>query len=862
MAKLEDDLKIKVKVASPEIRAIATVMNSMVFKKIIHNNTLIGDGENEPLGVAPEILSDISTAKSDITSLKTADLQLETKILNLSTKQSQTDTKITYINMDITNIKTDVSNLQTDVSNLKTDLSTTNANIAQIDAKFADYLPLSGGTITGELGINTKGYKDYPKLIDDFNELQIGYHSTILGRFYPLFRFNLASGNFYPYANNRATLGIPTLIWKTVYAATLNNGADLIVPTEQGTIARIEDIPTLLSQLTNDLGFATSAEVQALIAALPKYKVEKVSALPETGEELVLYLVPKDGSTNDVYDEYIWEDGSYELLGTTQVDLSGYVSQDEFSNTISGIATDFVQWVAFDGGTVGQVLTKTEDGFSWQDAQVGDVFPDQTGNYGKFLITDGQTVSWTDTLTRGLTILTSNTFGSPMFSLSAGGQYNWTFYVQQTGLELHYGGYQRNVLKFPTTGGTLATTQNIADIGGAGTTGQVLTKTADGFSWQDSQGGGGGESLPTGGSNGDVLTLNNDTPTWSAPVARHNYISGYVDLPDNGRWFFYPSVETTENIVEFSIARNGEFQGKIILQIFSGSNMTPRAKWLTSTHNLVDPEVYFDPNYNLGSLMIKIRPGISGGGISVYPSAIRLGNPSNSTGIGYSPDYTLPSDAIAAVWDSGLPTTTSSNVDGQVLALEEWNGEYRPKWAYPVARALPSSQIYSQREFWYKLDNVNSTINCVRVFVENAEDGGENERYYVHFIVDDNTTPKIIAESHTPQLFDVEIFADLGNAGYGQVFGVVHITPKETANIARFVVGATRIGDPIASYRQQVLYTYTPGDQGTITAQYMFATEQFVDNIIADFATQTHLYIDTVVGDINSVLDTINGEVV
>lgn len=848
MAKLEDDLKIKVKVASPEIRAIATVMNSIVFKKIIHNNTLIGDGDKEPLGVAPEILSDISTAKSDIANLKIADLNLETRILNLSAKQSQTDTKITYINMDITNIKTDVSNLQTDVSNLKTDLSTTNANIAQIDAKFADYLPLSGGTMTGPLKFaDNVGISSYDSLGRPI--LGIGYVDN------PYWVFDPQDDSFYPLLSGYIDLGQLNCKWRTIYAlrlATTEGIGFLEIPTKPGTLARVEDIPTLLSQLTNDIGFATSAEVQALIAALPKYRVEKVSALPETGEELVLYLVPKDGSTNDVYDEYIWEDGSYELLGTTQVDLSGYLPLS--GGTMTGeITFNMPATSAYSDIPI----IKTHNAYGGIDTVLslgtnGDGLPSSSILKARIL-----------TLSERLNTKYIGRASNKVLQLYAEKIGNLTV-PEETGTIARIEDLSNyvSVEEFGNTISGIATdfVQWVAFDGG--TVGQVLTKTEDGFSWQDSQGGGSGESLPTGGSNGDVLTINNDTPTWSAPVARHNYINGYINLPDNGRWFWYPNVETTENIVDFAIAQNGEFQGKITLQIFSGSNMTPRAKWLTNTHNLVDPEVYFDPNYNLGSLMIKIRPGISGGGISVYPSAIRLGNPSNSTGIGYSSDYTLPSDAIAAVWDSGLPTTTSSNVDGQVLALEEWNGEYRPQWSYPVARALPSSQIYSQREFWYRLDNIYSTTNCVHIFVENAEDGGENETYYVHFVVDNNTTPKIIAESHTPRLFDVEIFTDLGNAGYGQVFGVVHITPKETANIARFVVGATRIGDPINSYQQKVLYTYTPGDRGTIAAQYMYASERYVDNSIADLATQTQLHIDTVVGDINSVLDTINGEVV
>lgn len=48
-------------------------------------------------------------------------------------------------------------------------------------------------------------------------------------------------------------------------------------------------------------------------------------------------------------------------------------------------------------GTAGQVLTKTADGSEWANAPAGGL-PDQTGNAGKFLKTDGTEVSWGEAL--------------------------------------------------------------------------------------------------------------------------------------------------------------------------------------------------------------------------------------------------------------------------------------------------------------------------------------------------------------------------------------------------------------------------------------------------------------------------------
>lgn len=51
-------------------------------------------------------------------------------------------------------------------------------------------------------------------------------------------------------------------------------------------------------------------------------KVEVVQELPEVGEANILYLVPRQTSeTNNVFDEYIWINNDYELIGTTEIEV-------------------------------------------------------------------------------------------------------------------------------------------------------------------------------------------------------------------------------------------------------------------------------------------------------------------------------------------------------------------------------------------------------------------------------------------------------------------------------------------------------------------------------------------------------------
>lgn len=71
------------------------------------------------------------------------------------------------------------------------------------------------------------------------------------------------------------------------------------------------------------------AYVDAAVGSVVGVEFRKVNALPQTGENGVIYLLPKSGTppTGNIYEEWIWisSDSSYEKIGETSIDLSGYV---------------------------------------------------------------------------------------------------------------------------------------------------------------------------------------------------------------------------------------------------------------------------------------------------------------------------------------------------------------------------------------------------------------------------------------------------------------------------------------------------------------------------------------------------------
>lgn len=93
--------------------------------------------------------------------------------------------------------------------------------------------------------------------------------------------------------------------------------------------------------LVDEVRFLIKNAIQEIIPRLG-FKVLTVSELPASGEFGIIYLVSKEGGSNDEYDEYIWvieegeEVGKWEFLGSSSIDLTNYVTTNT-EQTITGI---------------------------------------------------------------------------------------------------------------------------------------------------------------------------------------------------------------------------------------------------------------------------------------------------------------------------------------------------------------------------------------------------------------------------------------------------------------------------------------------------------------------------------------------
>lgn len=76
--------------------------------------------------------------------------------------------------------------------------------------------------------------------------------------------------------------------------------------------------------------------VDDAVASVVGVEFRKVNSLPVTGENGVIYLLPKSGTqpSGNIYEEWIWisSDSSYEKIGETSIDLSGYVQYTDLAD--------------------------------------------------------------------------------------------------------------------------------------------------------------------------------------------------------------------------------------------------------------------------------------------------------------------------------------------------------------------------------------------------------------------------------------------------------------------------------------------------------------------------------------------------
>lgn len=119
-------------------------------------------------------------------------------------------------------------------------------NVQPVPEVGGDYLPLSGGTLTGRLYL---GEEQVGLFGENLGTLSLYKYNLLTKSYYKVMEFSVNGIN--PSAGKQS-LGNNLQLYENVYTKSINNGADIIVPSKAGTLATLEDIPDTSTLATKD----------------------------------------------------------------------------------------------------------------------------------------------------------------------------------------------------------------------------------------------------------------------------------------------------------------------------------------------------------------------------------------------------------------------------------------------------------------------------------------------------------------------------------------------------------------------------------------------------------------------------------
>ena len=110
------------------------------------------------------------------------------------------------------------------------------------------------------------------------------------------------------------------------------NYNDLTNKPDLSVYATTENMNSAISGATTDM--ATKTYVTQQLANINKKQI--VESTADMTDANTIYLMANSGSGNNVYDEYLVINGTPEKVGTTEIDLTNYVQEDDLVEITNG----------------------------------------------------------------------------------------------------------------------------------------------------------------------------------------------------------------------------------------------------------------------------------------------------------------------------------------------------------------------------------------------------------------------------------------------------------------------------------------------------------------------------------------------
>ena len=104
-------------------------------------------------------------------------------------------------------------------------------------------------------------------------------------------------------------------------------------------VETLEQLETLISKVKKaqrEFETYTQEQINSLISAAASLKLEVVSVLPTTDiSTSTIYLKGTETTETNDYEEWIYVNDNWELIGTTAIDLTGYLTETDLQNVMT-----------------------------------------------------------------------------------------------------------------------------------------------------------------------------------------------------------------------------------------------------------------------------------------------------------------------------------------------------------------------------------------------------------------------------------------------------------------------------------------------------------------------------------------------
>lgn len=280
-----------------------------------------------------------------------------TDLSNYYTK-AQVDSKISPLTTDITNLNDLVTGLENDVVEINGNISTLNTTVSNKADQSA--LTSLSNTVSGKANsnevvkTNVSGSQSIQSTLECAGLKVKATRPSSSSEYNPILSdtshngadiINITSNGDYiigPKPGSNTTGGKDCLYLNSYGSVTGNNRRPRVIT---GSTHETYKEIAFTSDIPNMSNYYTKAQIDSKIAAIPTLSYQVVSELPTTDiSTTTIYLLARSSSSSqpDIYDEYLYVNSQWEIIGSTSTDLSNYYTKTEVDTKLGGMSLSVV----------------------------------------------------------------------------------------------------------------------------------------------------------------------------------------------------------------------------------------------------------------------------------------------------------------------------------------------------------------------------------------------------------------------------------------------------------------------------------------------------------------------------------------